>query len=520
MRFSKLKKVKALLVIAVIFVFIVNLFFSNTASAYQNTGKLWFGPYPISSGDFKNLFTEPDRWKDARSSLSVFKFYDQYLNPQWEYQWVVTLNHPEDANKFMNNTELTDAITKLKLWGMEMDFETGAIKNWGCTGDITYADAKIPLDRVASLGGNVKYISMDEPFLGGTALPQDAYPGCGYSIDKTLDETIRFINLIKSQYAGITIGDIEPWPYFSKDQLEQWISGFRQKAGYELPFLHLDVNYALAKVRNSNLQDLRDLADFCRSRGIKFGMIINDNGYFYPAVVDSDRGFYDSSMAWASIIHSITPMDEVIVQTWDPFPKLNLPDNSGYSFTQLARDYAASYPPGIKPVIPAPALDVNCPAGQTYSNLLSLSSNTISQSIIEAGGGRLIIVVQAADDTLWEKELSDTAGTPTIKDWSYINGATLSRPKIIKINGVLYLNVIGADGIGIWRSQYDNTSHAWSGWTTTGLAATQFGNAGPSAVTANSGTYRVTGLNPIMLQSCQSTSDTIAPVPPIGVKVS
>lgn len=294
---------------------------------FPSADKLWITPHPYPSLDFKKLFTEPDKWRDARSSVSVLKVYDQYFNPQDN-----TINHR------MDDGELRHALTELRDWGVSLALESGAVKTWGRTADVTYGATKIALERVRSLGGQVKFIAMDEPLFYGTQKPPE---GCGYDMEKTLDETIAFIRRIKTFDPDIIVGDIEPWPRHEKDELKRWIIRFREKAGHELPFFHLDVDYNAVKAWNKTIQDIRELQSFCRSRGIRFGVIIWCN----TPPVNSDRDFYVGSFNWAAIVHTIGPIDDVIIQSWLPFPKYNLPDSGGFSFTQLVRDYVRKYPP-------------------------------------------------------------------------------------------------------------------------------------------------------------------------------
>jgi hypothetical protein len=64
-------------------------------------------------------------------------------------------------------------------------------------------------------------------------------------------------------------------------------------------------------------------------------------------LADSDKDLYQGVMRWGKQIYSnVGAPDVAIVQSWEKrFVQRNLPDNSGYSFTQLVKDFANTYIP-------------------------------------------------------------------------------------------------------------------------------------------------------------------------------
>ncbi len=325
--------------------------FNISLQSYSNNGKLWMASNLLYSLDVKKLFTESDKWKEARSFVSVFKMSDWQI---YRMLWGTSLSNPPfnlTPEQIFNENELQVALRKLNSWGIDFGLESSLINANTCV-EINFEGELNLIRKIESLGGRVRLITMDEPLFQGKRY-------CDWSMEKSLDEVIRFINSAKSVDPNIIVGDIEPWPTTPhspkwsveewKGSIKEWIIRFKEKAGYELPFLHMDIDYAHVKLQNANLNDIREISDFCRSRGIRFGIIVWQSDYNYPAPLDSDRTFYENSMAWAKIAHSLGPLDDMVVQTWDPYPKYNLPDSSGYSFTQLVRDYANRYPPAIKP---------------------------------------------------------------------------------------------------------------------------------------------------------------------------
>ena len=288
---------------------------------------LWFAPdqraWPGSYAatlDYNKLFTDDSSWATARSYVNVFKFYGYSMTA--------------GPNAF-TDSQVKLMVSKLNSWDISIALELEPIRtNPYCTGAKNAPEALALMDRLAAYGGRTAYIDIDEAYYHGS---KSVY-GCSYSMSRSADETISFMNLIHAKYPDAVIGDIEPYPYFSAATLEQWITTFRQRAGYELPFFHLDVD---RNDRHWNINDVKALETFCRGRGIRFGVIYNDN---VQPFARSDQGFYQRTMDWASVVKAgrVTPEDRIL-QSWNDRPDYNLPDSSGYSFTELVRDFARKY---------------------------------------------------------------------------------------------------------------------------------------------------------------------------------
>jgi hypothetical protein len=159
-----------------------------------------------------------------------------------------------------------------------------------------------------------------------------------------------------------------------------------------------------------------------------------------------------------------------------------------------------TYTPPQVVTIPPPAADASCPSGQSFGNTQSLGGAASNEPIVENTGNRLIIVVRGLDNQIWVKERRDDG---SFKEWYSLAGHTPARPKIVEESGTLRIYVQGLDGF-IYKNQY-NSEGNWGGWQGTGLANSNFGSAGPSAVaTASAGTFKVSGTGPINLQACVS----------------
>lgn len=192
---------------------------------------VWFTP-DDASADMLTLFSHPEEWPNARASMQVFKFYVAQLLPP-----------PNVSGTCGQNTEpnlvAAGAFSKLNQWGLDIGIEVPAVKEWGCTANVTSAMDKQAVQAVQFGGGVVSYLAMDEPFIGGQHLVNGQ--SCNYNMQQSAMQTAQFVTLMRSFNPTLQIGDIEPYPYFSESQLENWITTL-QADGVNLPFFHLDVD--------------------------------------------------------------------------------------------------------------------------------------------------------------------------------------------------------------------------------------------------------------------------------------
>ncbi len=292
---------------------------------------VWFGPN-MGSPDYPELFTKPEQWSEARSRIDVFKFHIQnVLDVPCRICGNNTLNAFIDAQAFQR---LTD-------WGLAIGIDVGAVKEWGCTGTEEFRNAKTAIDNVQRNGGTVSFLTMDEPYMEGEYAPPGSRP-CGLSMEQSADVTSWFIRRVKAAYPRIIIGDVEPYPYFSVSELEQWISTLEAN-GTKPDYFHLDVNMEQARVdRRDAVADLRALSQFFQKRRIPFGVIFTSNSNWN---VTSDRAYFDVTMEWIRTVNrAIGRPQHLVFNSWlGPRPNgvheipLNLPENDPdiYSHTRL-----------------------------------------------------------------------------------------------------------------------------------------------------------------------------------------
>lgn len=118
------------------------------ASARDRGAKatVWMGPPSYGDGKcFRELFENPDAWKETRSAIDVLMYADHRLNKQF------------------TDAELRAWFAQLRQWKLKFALEVGAVKPWGTTGEKVFSVQRPQWDRVQRLGGQIYAIAMDEP---------------------------------------------------------------------------------------------------------------------------------------------------------------------------------------------------------------------------------------------------------------------------------------------------------------------------------------------------------------------
>jgi hypothetical protein len=180
---------------------------------------------------------------------------------------------------------------------------------------------------------------MDEPLLGGQDDPEGL--SCGYTRKRTARVVARFIDEVDASHPKVSVGDIEPYPHYSVDELKGWIAALK-RVGAVPAFFHLDVDIERVLVEGRDVTaDLQALSDFCERRGVPFGVILTSNW----TESGTDQGYYESTMGWVNTVNdAIGRPTHVVFQSWQGPAEsglhevpINLPeDDPGvYSHTRL-----------------------------------------------------------------------------------------------------------------------------------------------------------------------------------------
>jgi hypothetical protein len=257
----------------------------------------------MGSTDHVELFTDPDAWTAERELIDVFQFHSAVLFDQ---------PCPICSDNSIVTLGGADAFSQLKEWDIPIAVEVGAIYEDGCDGAANFArDAGVVIANVAAHGGSVRLLTMDEPLINGG--PKDHPLACNYTPAEAAVETAAFVRAVSAAHPEILVGLVEPYPYFSIAELQDWIIEL-QGQGVTLPFFHLDVDAERVRVEGQRVgADLRALREFCQARDIAFGVIFTSNW----TQADSNRAYYRSTLDWLGTVkRAIGRPQHVKFESW------------------------------------------------------------------------------------------------------------------------------------------------------------------------------------------------------------
>jgi len=288
---------------------------------------------PNIGSDVVSLAAKPDEWTEARSKIDVMQLYPGQVD-----QGGCIICGNSNLKNFIDVVP-GGAFLWLNSQQIVFAFEAASVKDWNCGGrmpDDNVRSTSNTIRNVEMNGGRVAYIAMDEPF---TAIRDN----CEQPLDVTAKQVRYYIDQLKGMHPGVSIGLIEPYPYFKAEEIEEIILSL-ERLGVHLSFLHLDGHRHGAMADYDIPGDLRRLRDFSHNHGMDFGVLIwGDDG-------ESNRGFASESiMTSASIKAAIDVPDHIIIQSWswkggDPYAPGsriypdNIPENQPYTMMWLVNE--------------------------------------------------------------------------------------------------------------------------------------------------------------------------------------
>ena len=288
---------------------------------------VWMIPPSQDNGRcFRELFEQPDQWKETRGLVDVLAYADHILNKQF------------------TDDELRAWITMIERWGLRFALEVGAVKPWGITGEKTFAAERPMWDRFQRLGGRIHAVAMDEPLCC-------ARKEIGKPDEYAVQETAAFIALVRRHYPEVLVGDIEPYPFIPLADQVRWIEALQKRLAEMgvrgLDFFRLDVNWAEFTVANrGSWQEVRKLEQHCRSRGMPFSLIYWASDY--PEM--KRRGLADDATWYVSVLrqgydYAIVDgrPDEYVVESWVDAPSRSVPETGEFTFARSVRDFALRF---------------------------------------------------------------------------------------------------------------------------------------------------------------------------------
>jgi len=266
--------------------------------------RVWMMPPGHDNGrSLRELFEQPDAWKETRTRVDVLGYADHNLDRQF------------------TDDQLRAWFAKLRKWGIKLGLETGAIKPWGKTGEQTFRIERPKWERFERLGGSLYALAMDEPLLC-------CRKHINQSDEYAVTETAAFIALVRRHFPNVLLGDIETFPSIPRADHIWWIDTLNRRLAElgvrGLDFYRLDVNWVNFVVQNQGTwREVRELERYCRSRSLPFSLIYWASDY--PPL--QRQGLADDSTWYVSIMRQGYDYalvggapEEYVIESWVQAP--------------------------------------------------------------------------------------------------------------------------------------------------------------------------------------------------------
>jgi hypothetical protein len=291
------------------------------AQAPRPTPKLVIAP----PGDgMRELFEHPDAWPQARALTGAILYADH------------NLTHLEDD-------ELRAWFALMRTWNISLELEVGTIKEWGPTADATFAAEQLVWDRAIRLGATLTSIAMDEPLAASRALHKpDSY---------AVEQTARFIALVRQHYPTMRIGDVEPYPGLRLEDHVAWLAQLqarlREQGVAPLDFYRADVDWvSFAKAGIGSWHGVAALAADTRKAGLPFSLIYWASGYPSEKAEGSagdDTWYVEVLGQGYAVADTGLHPDQFVLESWINAPSRIVPEDEDYTFTRSVLDFARKF---------------------------------------------------------------------------------------------------------------------------------------------------------------------------------
>ncbi len=272
--------------------------------------QVWLAPAP--AGDMLELARQPDLWPQVQEQVKVFSFYQRQVSDSTGLLCGPFCG-PNTYPDFME--AVPGGMIHWLSQRFQLAVEVVSVKDYSCTDEMIRQvanGANTVIDNIKTAGGQVTYLSLDEPFTSGTSpVNTPVIGGCDLQPDQVAQLQRSFNDVVYAKHPEVQIGLIETYPKFSPAQLISFI-GALDRAGVSLAFFHLDVDKNAVDNQHVDFaNDVRMIREFFAQRNIPFGVIITG------ADGSSDAKF--AAGAWVMlrlVASSIGVTEHTVFQSW------------------------------------------------------------------------------------------------------------------------------------------------------------------------------------------------------------
>ncbi len=294
----------------------------------EATPLIWFAPLPplavvegrnfTGSDDFMSLFEQDAPWQNAAGHIQVFKLYGEWV----AYQAA--------------DVQLRQVVEDMKRRGIALAVEAGPLDapsncGQGVEGFAGTEEGLKIAQRIRIAGGRLSFIALDEPYY--FAHFYDGPGACSWDAEKVAKKVGEYIQAIRRIFPDVRVGDTEPLAgAASAPAYENWLDVFREVNGYDLAFLHMDIDWS----RLNWAKEVMAIEAYGDERNVPIGIIYTGNA------------FDKTDEAWLSAagervkkleIEMNASPDHVLFQSWNDKPDHVLPETTDFTFTDFVNDY-------------------------------------------------------------------------------------------------------------------------------------------------------------------------------------
>ena len=278
---------------------------------------------PNSGTDFQALFSADARWSKAASKIQVFKV---------STQLVMSGSDALLSRMFADLKRRNIGLAVEALILSEGPNQCGR----GFEGYSASRTMQVMAERIRKLGGDLRYVAMDEPLWYGHHY--DKKNACQSSYEDLARDVAQKVVMLRAVFPDVKIGDIEPlgssgdWT----NEIIQWAQAYRAAVGQPLSFVDADINWSGPAWH----QQLTAMAKGLRGIGVALAITYNGDG--------SDK----TGLQWTehaeqrfNAVESdpLTKPDIAVLQTWMPQPAHFLPEDEPGTLCWLVNRYASRH---------------------------------------------------------------------------------------------------------------------------------------------------------------------------------
>ncbi len=302
----------------------------STAHA-QNEKLIWSSANNVS--DYIEWLLEDSDWETVRDNLDVFGIHMNALN-----------NRRPIVQELVAFQQRTGIAIGIEAGGLRMHYgqadtcgETAARREINKYGVIFRA------------GGTVDYLQLDSPI--GFMLRSN---GGAYTPSEASRELADYIEIVGNQFPDMSIGIIEPIPWYTIDEFPSHPGQNRgdlleiydvlldtlDSRGLSIDFFNADCPYDYALNRGyDGFAKLVRLQEWCQDNDLQYGQIFNSA----RGGANSNEQFGRETIAYYDTLTAAgADPDILLVMSWYPHPDVALPEDEPWTFTYTLREFMSA----------------------------------------------------------------------------------------------------------------------------------------------------------------------------------